>query len=271
MQNEQLWAQMREQIAAIAESEPLLAAVLRSTVLAFDTLEESLACILSEKLASRAMEADAIRRLVQTAFLSSPDAASALRADLAAHADRDPSVDGPVEPFLHHKGFHALEAYRVSHWLWHQDRKPLARFFQSRISEVFGVDIHPAAHIGKGLFIDHATGLVIGETAVVGDNVSMLHEVTLGGTGKKTGERHPKVEDGVLIGAGAKILGNVRIGAGAKVSAGSVVLEDVPAHTTVAGVPAQVIGRPKASVPSLQMDQSIEIDRLSVRASPHQG
>jgi serine O-acetyltransferase len=163
-------------------------------------------------------------------------------------------------PFLYFKGFQALQSYRASHWLWNQDRKPLALYLQSRISEAFDVDIHPAARIGKGILIDHGTGVVIGETAVVGDNVSMLHEVTLGGTGKESGDRHPKVGHGVLIGAGAKILGNIRIGDGSKIAAGSIVLDEVPAHTTVAGIPAKPVGRPKSVEPALLMDQSVEHD-----------
>jgi serine O-acetyltransferase len=163
-------------------------------------------------------------------------------------------------PFLFFKGFQALETWRVAHWLWHRNRQSLALFLQSRISEVFGLDIHPAAIIGCGILIDHGTGVVIGETAVVGDNVSMLHEVTLGGTGKQTGNRHPKIESGVLLGAGAKVLGNIRIGAGSKVAAGSVVLSNVEGHTTVAGIPAKVVGVPQNEEPSLSMDQGMESD-----------
>jgi serine O-acetyltransferase len=160
-------------------------------------------------------------------------------------------------PLLYYKGFHALQSYRVAHWIWNKGRESLAFYLQNRISEVFGVDVHPAARIGTGILIDHGTSVVIGETAVIEDNVSMLHEVTLGGTGKQTGDRHPKVRQGVLIGTGAKILGNVEIGEGAKVAAGSVVLKDVPPHSTVAGVPAVVVGRPEVDQPALSMDQSL--------------
>jgi serine O-acetyltransferase len=191
------------------------------------------------------------------AFEQSEEIRDAIRKDIEAVTRRDPASRGISEPFLHYKGFHALESYRVSHWLWIQRREALACYMQNRISEVFSVDIHPAARIGKGIFIDHATGVVIGETSVVDDDVSLLHEVTLGGTGKTTGDRHPKIGRGVLIGAGAKILGNVKVGEGSKVAAGSVVLTDVPPHTTVAGVPAVVIGRPAVEQPSLEMDQGI--------------
>jgi serine O-acetyltransferase len=259
------WAKLREQTEEMIRGEPLLAASLRATILERESLEESLAGLLSEKLASSAVGSDELSELFHSAFTSSEDVGEAIRRDLVAHAERDPAAGGLAEPFLHYKGFHALEAYRVSHWLWMEHRKSLAHHLQSCISEAFDVDIHPAARIGKGLLVDHATGFVIGETAVVGDDVSMLHEVTLGGTGKETGDRHPKVSNGVLIGAGAKILGNVKVGAGAKVGAGSVVLSDVPAHTTVAGVPAEIIGRPRVGLPSLSMDHSIEIDRASVR------
>jgi serine O-acetyltransferase len=167
---------------------------------------------------------------------------------------RDPAARGYAQPFLYYKGFHALQAYRVAHWLWGHKRHGLAAHLQNRISEAFGVDVHPAARIGSGILIDHGTSVVIGETAVVEDNVSLLHEVTLGGTGKESGDRHPKVRRGALIGAGAKILGNVEIGMGAKVAACSVVLKDVPPHTTVAGIPARVVGRCTVAEPALEMD-----------------
>jgi serine O-acetyltransferase len=181
----------------------------------------------------------------------------ALRADIRAVRDRDPAAQGFATPLLYFKGFHALQSYRVAHWLWTQGRRSLAWLFHARISEVFAADIHPGARIGKGVLFDHGTGLVIGETAVLEDNVSVLHEVTLGGTGKETGDRHPKVRRCVLIGAGAKILGNIEIGVGAKVGAGSVVLQPVPPHVTVAGVPARIVGRPREAEPALAMDHRL--------------
>ncbi len=267
---DRIWMGIREGVGKMAQAEPMLARYLHVTVLDHDTLEDSLAFLLSRKLAGVEIEQGVLREVFSTFFHTSAEAQDSIRADLIAFSQRDPAARATAEPFLLYKGFHAIEAYRLSHWLWGESRTALASFLQNRISEVFAVDIHPAARIGKGLFIDHATSLVIGETAVVGDDVSMLHEVTLGGTGKGTGERHPKIGNGVLIGAGAKILGNVRVGEGSKVGAGSVVLEDVPPHTTVVGVPAVVVGRPRASIPSLQMDQSIEIDRLSARGAPRE-
>jgi serine O-acetyltransferase len=161
-------------------------------------------------------------------------------------------------PFLFFKGYHALQSYRAAHWLWQQGRECLALFLQNRISQVFDVDIHPGARIGRGVMIDHATGVVIGETVVLEDNVSMLHGVTLGGSGCGKGDRHPKIRAGVLIGVGAKILGNIEIGEGAKIGAGSVVLDAVAAHTTVAGVPAKLIGRPRGDEPSRDMDHHLD-------------
>jgi serine O-acetyltransferase len=170
-------------------------------------------------------------------------------------------------PFLYFKGFHALQTHRIGHWLWNHGRESLALFFQNQMSVEFGVDIHPAARLGHGIMLDHATGVVIGETAVVGNNVSILQSVTLGGTGKDEGDRHPKIGDGVLISAGAKILGNIRVGDGAKVGAGSVVLENVPAHTTVAGVPARIVGRPSSDQPALEMDHDFCCDESAARQS----
>jgi serine O-acetyltransferase len=252
-----IWQRLREESRQKAESEPILASYLHATVLNHLTLEDALSFHLASKLATASLPAMSIRQFMTEAFDRSRDIRDAIRKDLAAISQRDPAAYGVSEPFLHYKGFHALEAYRISHWLWENGRHALACYLQNRISEIFAVDIHPAAKIGKGILIDHATSVVIGETAVVEDDVSMLHEVTLGGTGKTTGDRHPKVHRGVLIGAGAKILGNVEVGEGSKVAAGSVVLTDVPPHTTVAGVPAVVIGRPGSEEPSLEMDHRI--------------
>jgi len=252
-----IWDKLRDECRQKAEAEPILASYLHLTILNHRRLEDALSFHLASKLATPNLPAMSIREFMSEAFDKSEEIQQAIRADLEAVVRRDPASRGISEPFLHYKGFHALESYRVGHWLWEQDRQALACYLQNRISEVFAVDIHPAARIGKGILIDHATSVVIGETAVVDDDVSMLHEVTLGGTGKVTGDRHPKVRRGVLIGAGAKILGNVVIGEGSKVAAGSVVLSDVPPHTTVAGVPAVVIGRPTTEQPSLEMDQGI--------------
>lgn len=253
-----VWQTLRQEIRSMAEAEPLLASYLHGAVLNHRAFEDALSYLLASKLDSPYLSAMSIREVIDEAFGKSKDLGAVVRRDLTAVVERDPAARGLAEPFLHYKGFHALQAYRVSHWLWQENRPCLAFYFKSRIAEVFSVDIHPAARIGRGILIDHATGVVIGETAVVGDDVSMLHAVTLGGTGKVTGDRHPKVGSGVLIGAGAKILGNVHIGNGSKVGAGSVVLHDVPPHTTVAGVPAKIVGRPRTAEPSLLMDQNVE-------------
>jgi serine O-acetyltransferase len=218
-------------------------------------LEDALSFHLASKLKTPSLSAMLVRELIYEAFYQEPANIAGICADLEAVHLRDPASHGYTFPFLYFKGFHALESYRVAHWLGENDRCALAGHFQNRISEVFGVDCHPAAKIGVGILIDHATSVVIGETAVVEDNVSMLHEVTLGGTGKQLGNRHPKVRQGVLIGAGANVLGNIEVGAGSKIGAGSVVLDDVPPHTTVAGVPARIVGRTDVDSPALEMDQ----------------
>jgi serine O-acetyltransferase len=250
-----IWTAIRAESWSEMEQEPLLGSFLHATILNHRSLEDALSFHLAGKLATESLSPMLVRELIDTAFSSNPKIGHSLRVDLQAVRDRDPASHGFSVPFLYFKGFHALQSYRVAHWLWSEGRHLLAIHLQSRIAEVFAVDIHPAAKIGTGILIDHGTSVVIGETAVVEDNVSILHEVTLGGTGKELGDRHPKVRHGVLIGAGAKVLGNVEIGAGAKIGAGSVVLDDVPPHCTVAGVPAQVVGRPKVDSPALAMDQ----------------
>ena len=254
-----VWSLLNQEVIRMAESEAMLASYLHATVLNHRTIEDALSYLLAGKLESPHLSAMSLREVINQAFRSSADIREAISRDLSAVLERDPAARGVAQPFLHYKGFHALESHRVAHWLWTEERHPLAFYLQNRISEVFAVDIHPAARIGKGILIDHGTGVVIGETAVVGDDVSMLHEVTLGGTGKESGDRHPKVGNGVMIGAGAKILGNIRIGNGCKVAAGSVVLHEVPPHSTVAGVPARVVGRPKTAEPALQMDQDVDV------------
>jgi serine O-acetyltransferase len=248
------WEQIRAESRAVAEHEPMLVSFLYASVLRHRNLEDALGVILANKLQTADLSAILFRDLFTEAMAGDKSIPAAIRADLLAARTRDPAAGGFAQPFLYYKGFHALQAYRVAHWLWSNKRRALAVHLQNRMSEVFGVDVHPAARIGSGILIDHGTSVVIGETAVVEDNVSLLHEVTLGGTGKDGGDRHPKVRSGVLIGAGAKILGNIEIGRGAKVGAGSVVLKDVPAHTTVAGVPARVVGRCTVAEPALEMD-----------------
>jgi serine O-acetyltransferase len=248
------WAQIRSEAERETEREPMLVSFLFASVLRHRRLEDALGVILANKLQTPELPAILLRDLINEALTEQGSIRAAIRADLLAARTRDPAAQGYAQPFLYFKGFHALQTYRVAHWLWGQQRRMLAAHLQNRVSEAFGVDIHPAARIGSGILIDHGTSVVIGETAVVEDNVSMLHEVTLGGTGKETGDRHPKIRRGVLIGAGAKILGNIEIGEGAKVGAGSVVLRDVPPHCTVAGVPARVVGRCTVAEPALEMD-----------------
>lgn len=257
-----IWETIREEATEQAKEEPMLAGFLYATILNHSTLEDALSFLLSSKLESSTLPSASVRDLIDEAFEKDPNIAEAIREDISAVCSRDPACGGFNSILLYYKGYHALQAYRAAHYFWKQNRKSLASYFQSRISEVFAVDIHPAAQIGKGILIDHATSVVIGETAVVEDYVSMLHEVTLGGTGKEKGDRHPKVRRGVLISAGAKILGNVEIGENAKVGAGAVVLEDVPPHTTVVGVPAKVVGTPSAISPALEMNHSLDDSAL---------
>ena len=251
-----VWTTLRSEAEAIAAGEPGLASFVHASVLAHGRLEEALAFHLATKLGNADMGAMKMRDTFLAAFAADPAIGAAVRADLVAIRERDPASRGFVQPFLFFKGFQALEAYRIAHWLWREGRIWMALHFQSRISETFGADIHPAAKIGRGVFIDHATGVVIGETAVVEDDVSMLHGVTLGGTGKERGDRHPKIRKGVMIGASASILGNIEVGEYSRIGAGSVVLTAVPAHCTAAGVPAKVIGCAGCDNPSHDMNQN---------------
>ena len=249
-----LWERIRQKTEAEVAREPMLASFLHATILNHGHLEAALSFHLANQLDSSIAPSLMLREVIEQSFLSCETIGESIRADLLAIEARDSACHDLSVPFLYFKGFHALQIQRVAHCLWCEGRESLALFLQNRVSSKFGVDIHPAAKMGHGIMLDHATGLVIGETAVVGNNVSILQSVTLGGTGKEDGDRHPKVGNGVLISAGAKILGNIRIGDGAKVGAGSVVLEDVPPHTTVAGVPAKVVGKPETDQPALDMD-----------------
>ncbi len=254
-----IWQRLRHEADALVARESLLGAFARSFIGERSHFEDALAAILANRLGEMALGASDLHQLFLP-ILARTEIGNASRKDLSAVVERDPAAQSLALPFLHFKGFQSLQAYRVAHFLWNSGRKDLAVYLQGRIALVYGVDIHPAASIGFGILIDHATGVVVGETAVIGNDVSMLHGVTLGGTGKQTGDRHPKVGSGVLLGAGAIILGNVRIGDGSKVGAGSVVLADVPPHCTVVGVPARVVGHPRANEPGLSMDQAIEDD-----------
>ncbi len=251
-----VWSGIREEALKMASAEPTLASFLHATVLNHGRFESALSFHLAQKLGNTALPDMLVRQVFDEALKTEPDIGAAVRADIVAVFDRDPACRGYIEPLLYFKGFHALQSYRFAHWLWGQDRRPLALYLQNRVSEVFGVDAHPAARIGRGIMIDHATGVVVGETAVIEDDVSILHGVTLGGTGKHTGDRHPKIRKGVMIGAGAKILGNIEVGECARVGAGSVVLEDVPPQCTVAGVPAKIVGCAGSDRPASEMKQN---------------
>ena len=264
--SDSIWERIFKETQKHANEEPILASFLHATILNHCELEQALSFHLANQLHSATASSLLLREVIMQALESDESIRDAVRADLEAVLDRDSACHELYIPFLYFKGFHALQTHRVAHWLWKEGREPLALFFQNRVSSEFGVDIHPAARMGQGIMLDHATGLVIGETAVVGNNVSILQSVTLGGTGKEDGDRHPKIGDGVLISAGAKILGNIRVGEGAKVGAGSVVLEDVPAHTTVAGVPAKIVGRPASDQPALEMDHDFCCDEAAARS-----
>lgn len=259
-----LWAEIRGGVAQQVEREPILASFLHATILNHNTLESALSFHLANKLDSPVAPALLIREVIDEALAADPAIGCAARADLAAVFQRDSACKSLYEPFLYFKGYQALQAHRVSHWLWQQQRRSLALFLQHRVSMVFSVDIHPAATLGQGILLDHATGIVIGETAVVEDNVSIMQSVTLGGTGKESGDRHPKVRHGVLIGAGSKVLGNIEIGQCAQIASGSVVLKSVPVKKLVAGVPARVVGDASCAEPALSMNQCAlsQVDKL---------
>ena len=253
-----VWERIQIEAKAAVEKEPLLGGSLHSCILHHSSIEQALAYRIAAKLASQEMSEQILRELCDDAYKSEGELSMAGRADIVAVYQRDPACNTYLQPILFFKGFQALQAYRVAHWLWEKGRRDMAYFLQMRCSEVFGIDIHPGARIGKGIMIDHAHSIVIGETAVVGDNVSMLHSVTLGGTGKDDEIRHPNIGDGVLLGAGAKVLGNISVGSCSRVAAGSVVLQNVPEKTTVAGVPAKVVGAAGCTNPSISMDQIIK-------------
>lgn len=253
-----IWQALRAQAEELAANEPALASLAHATILKHQRLEDALSYHLAKKIGGEDLSPMLAREIFDEALKADKEIGESVRADLSAIFERDPACHSYAQAFLFFKGFHALECYRIAHWLWAQDRTPLAYFLQSRVSELFAVDIHPAAEIGRGIFIDHATGIVIGETAVVEDDVSMLHGVTLGGSGKEKGDRHPKIRRGVLLSVGAKVLGNIEVGEYSRVGAGSVVLHPVPAHCTVAGVPAKIIGCAGCERPSQAMDQMID-------------
>lgn len=252
------WMRLRDEAEALCSKEPVLAGFVYSTILNHNRLEEAIAHRLAQRIAHVDVDAGELYRSLEDVLAKTPELGEAFRADLAAVFDRDPACNRLIEPILYFKGFHALQTYRFAHEMWKAGRTDFALYLQSQSSRVFGVDIHPAADIGRGIMIDHATGVVIGETAKVGDDASILHGVTLGGSGKEADDRHPKIGRCVMIGAGAKILGNIKVGDCARIAAGSVVLKDVPEKTTVAGVPARVVGQAGCPEPARSMHQLLE-------------
>jgi len=265
-----LWQDIRKQAQSAIEQETLLTSLYHQHILDQPTFCHAMSNILASKLCDAYMPIDELEALFNETYQESSSIINACARDIEAVRERDPAIESFPEVILHLKGFMALQSYRIAHHLWQKKRKALSLYIQSRISETFDVDIHPAAQIGKGVMLDHANGIVIGETSVIEDNVSILQGVTLGGTGKETGDRHPKVRAGVLIGAGSKILGNIEIGQGAKIGAGSVVLKPVAPHTTVAGVPAKQIGSPETIMPALDMCQNLEKELASPCTDPVQ-
>ena len=251
------WARIRDEAEEITRREPELATFVFENILNHDTLEAAVIHRVSERLGNSDVSGDLIRQAFTEALLDQPSIGEAFRADIVATADRDPATKRFLEPVLYYKGFHAIQTHRLAHWLHGKGRKDFALYLQSRSSAVFQCDINPAAKIGRGIFLDHATGFVVGETAVIDDDVSILHDVTLGGTGKEHEDRHPKIRRGVMIGAGAKILGNIEVGHCARIAAGSVVIKPVPNNVTVAGVPAKVVGEAGCPEPSRAMDQML--------------
>jgi serine O-acetyltransferase len=252
-----VWARIRREADEVVRREPELASFIYASILHHDTLEAAVVRRVAERLDHADVSGELIRQAYTDALQDDAEIGAAFRADIAATIDRDPASDRYLDPVLYFKGFHAIQTHRLAHWLWEKGRKDFALYLQSRSSAVFQTDINPNARIGRGIFLDHATGLVVGQTAVIDDDVSMLQDVTLGGTGKQDGDRHPKIRRGVLIGAGAKILGNIEVGACARIAAGSVVLKSVPPNTTVAGVPARVVGEAGCAEPARAMDQML--------------
>ncbi len=250
-----IWSTVREEAHAIIDSEPQLSTFIYSTILNHSCLEDAVMARIVDRLHSREMPSDILRQNFEQMAADDSEWSNILRVDIAAVYDRDPACERYIEPILYFKGFHAIQTHRLAHWNWVRGKRDFALYLQSRSSQVFQTDINPAAKFGKGIFLDHATGFVVGATATIGDDVSILHGVTLGGTGKEGGDRHPKIGNGVLLGAGATVLGNIKVGSCSRVAAGSLVLKEVPPKTTVAGVPARVVGVAGCAEPSRSMDQ----------------
>jgi len=256
-----VWEAVRKEAEAVVQNEPLMSSFIYSTILNHSSLEAAVIHRISERLHNRDFSGDLVRQSFETMQVEWPEWSEILRIDIAAVYDRDPACDRLIDPILYFKGFHAIQTHRLAHWNLNQGNKDIALYLQSRSSQVFQTDINPAAKFGRGIFMDHATGIVIGETAELGDDVSILQGVTLGGTGKEGGDRHPKIGQGVLIGAGAMVLGNIFVGHCSRVAAGSLLLKDTPENVTVAGIPAKVVGVAGCSEPSRTMNQIIAEDK----------
>ena len=255
-----IWDQVTNEAQDAVVSEPLMGGLIQACILNHKSIEKALSYRIAAKLASNEMSMVILHEITEEAYSLESELVEAARRDLVAIHQRDPACHRLLQPILYFKGYQAVQAFRVGHWLWQNNRKDISYFFQMRISEIFGVDIHPAAQIGKGIMIDHAHSIVIGETAIIGNDVSMLHSVTLGGTGKEKEIRHPTIHDGVLIGAGAKVLGNITVGQCSRIAAGSVVLDDVPPCKTVAGIPARIVGEAGCDQPAISMDHMLGKD-----------
>lgn len=273
--SQEVWPLIVTEAQSASAEHPELASYFHTNVLMHSSFAASISYFLSSILADSTVSVMTLRKIVDSVIyskghkessfrLQNPDSCSqgvgvldAMKQDLLAHLTRDAACTQAIMPLLFFKGYHAIQIHRVAHQLWQGGRKQLARYLQHRVHTLFDVDIHPAAQLGAGIMLDHATGFVVGETAVIGNDVSILHGVTLGGSGTQGVDRHPKIGDGVLISTGAKVLGNIRVGAGARIGAGSLVLEDVPAYTTVVGVPAKIVGRHRTAMPSLEMNQNV--------------
>lgn len=251
----QIWQDIRQEAQELVNCEPMLASFFHATILKHHNLGDALSYILANKLSNAIMPAIALKEIIEEAYAADPYIIHSAACDIDAVRTRDPAVDKWSTPLLYLKGYHALQSYRVTHYLWQQGRQALAIYLQNEVSVAFDVDIHPAARIGCGIMLDHATGIVVGETSVIENDVSILQGVTLGGTGKEHGDRHPKIREGVMIGAGAKILGNIEIGRYSKIGANSVVLQAVPEYATAAGVPARIIGHSESQKPAFEMNQ----------------
>ncbi|PPI88709.1 serine O-acetyltransferase [Candidatus Pantoea edessiphila] len=250
-----IWTHIKSEAFIISNREPILADFYYKTLLRHENFINAQSYILANKLSNFIMPTINMQEIIKEVYNDDISIIISSAYDIQAILQRDPAVNKYSVPLLYLKGFQALQLYRISHWLWNKGRYTLAVYLQNEISTSFSVDIHPAAKIGHGIMLDHATGIVIGETAVIDNDVSILQSVTLGGTGKVVGNRHPKIHEGVMIGAGAKILGNIEIGKGAKIGAGSVVLKNIPPNTTAAGIPARIIGKSGSKKPSMEMDQ----------------